>query len=303
MMPRMVVTHTSETQSGQIYMPQINTMLMLGVLVLVLGFGSSSALSNAYGIAVSGVMIVTLSLLVVVMWRNWKWHPAAVISFGIVFALIDGGFFAANAAKLFQGGWVPAVVAMVVALIMWSWMAGRRRLSEKTRRDEVPLQFLVDNLSKKKPTIVPGTAVFLTSTPDIAPTALMHNLKHNRVIHERNIILAIKTEDVPRVPRHERVKIEAVSDTFTRVIAHYGFMETPSVPKIFDHCRRKDLNIDIGGTSFFLSRRSLKPVRGKGLPIWQEGLFMSMAASAEDATTYFGIPSDRVVEIGTQVEI
>src|SRR5690606_14815545 len=149
--------------SGQIYMPQINTMLMLGVLVLVAAFGSSASLSNAYGIAVSGVMIVTLALLVVVMWRNWKWHPAAVLAFGLVFLVIDGAFFAANAAKLFQGGWVPAVVALVVATVMWSWMAGRRRLSEKTRRDEVPLEFLVNNLAKKKPNTVPGTAIFLTS--------------------------------------------------------------------------------------------------------------------------------------------
>jgi KUP system potassium uptake protein len=145
--------------------------------------------------------------------------------------------------------------------------------------------------------------VFLTSTPDSAPTALMHNLKHNRVLHERNIILAIRTEDTPRVPRHDRVTIEKVSDTFTRIVARYGFMETPSIPKVFEHCRRKDLNIDMGATSFFLSRRSLVPARRRGLPLWQKAIFLSLAATAEDATTYFGIPTDRVVEIGTQVEV
>src|SRR5690606_1558944 len=200
MLPRMVVQHTSATQSGQIYMPQINTLLMIGVLLLVLMFGSSAALSNAYGIAVSGVMIITLSLLVVVMWRNWKWHPLAVIAFGVVFAIIDGSFFAANASKLFQGGWFPAAVAIGVALLMWSWMVGRKRLSDKTRKDAVPLQFLVDNLARKKPTIVPGTAIFLTSDIEGAPTALLHSIKHYKVLHQQNVILTVRTSTSPRVP-------------------------------------------------------------------------------------------------------
>ncbi|MBU1306728.1 MAG: potassium transporter Kup [Alphaproteobacteria bacterium] len=303
MLPRMMVLHTSETQSGQVYMPQINSMLMVGVLMLVVAFGSSDALSNAYGIAVSGVMVVTLSLLLVVMWRNWKWHPAAVVAFGVVFALIDGAFFSANASKLFQGGWVPAAVAFAVAIIMWSWMAGRRRLAEKTRRDEVPLQFLVDNLSKKKPTLVPGTAVFLTSDIEGAPTALLHSLKHYKVLHEQNVILTVRTSASPRVPDDEKVTIDSYNELFSRVVVTFGYMETPNIPQALALGRKLGWKFDIMSTSFFLSRRSLKPGAKPGNPLrfWQDRLFTRLAKNASDATEYFHIPTGRVVEIGTQV--
>jgi KUP system potassium uptake protein len=298
----MVVEHTSETQSGQIYMPQINAMLMVGVLLLVVAFRSSAALSHAYGIAVSGVMIVTLMLLVVVMWRNWKWHPLAVIGFGVFFAMLDGAFFVANASKLFQGGWVPAVVAALVAIVMWSWMAGRRRLSEKTRRDEVPLQFLVDNLSKKKPNTVPGTAVFLTSDIEGAPTALLHSLKHYKVLHEQNVILTVRTSASPRVPDDEKVTIDAYNELFSRVVVTFGYMETPNIPKALVLARKLGWKFDIMSTSFFLSRRSLKPGLKNGLiRNLQDRLFTRLARNASDATEYFHIPTGRVVEIGTQV--
>ncbi|KKB09964.1 potassium transporter Kup [Devosia chinhatensis] len=304
MLPRMIVQHTSATQSGQIYMPQINAMLMIGVLLLVLIFQSSEALSNAYGIAVSGVMIVTLSLLVVVMWRNWKWHPAAVIGFGAVYLIIDGGFFAANAAKLFQGGWVPAVVALAVALLMWSWMAGRKRLSDKTRRDEVPLEFLVNNLAKKRPTVVPGTAIFLTSDVEGAPTALLHSLKHYKVLHEQNVILTVRTSTSPRVPDDEKVTIDAYNELFSRVVVTFGFMESPNIPKALALARKLGWKFDIMSTSFFLSRRSLKVGQKGGLlRFWQDRLFIRLARNASDATEYFHIPTGRVVEIGTQVVI
>ena len=304
MLPRMVVQHTSATQSGQIYMPQINTMLMIGVLILVAAFGNSAALSNAYGIAVSGVMIVTLALLVVVMWRNWKWHPAAVVGFGLVFLVIDGSFFAANAAKLFQGGWVPAVVGLVVAVVMWSWMAGRRRLSDKTRRDEVPLEFLVNNLAKKKPNTVPGTAIFLTSDVEGAPTALLHSLKHYKVLHEQNVILTVRTSTSPRVPDDEKVTIDAYNELFSRVVVTFGFMEAPNLPKALVLARKLGWKFDIMSTSFFLSRRSLKLGQKTGLlRFWQDRLFIRLARNASDATEYFHIPTGRVVEIGTQVII
>ncbi|KRA99185.1 potassium transport protein Kup [Devosia sp. Root685] len=304
MLPRMVVHHTSATQSGQIYMPQINSMLMIGVLVLVATFGSSAALSNAYGIAVSGVMIVTLLLLVVVMWRNWKWHPIAVVLFGLAFLCIDGGFFAANVSKLFQGGWVPAAVALLVALTMWSWMAGRRRLSEKTRRDEVPLEFLVNNLAKKKPTTVPGTAIFLTSDIEGAPTALLHSLKHYKVLHEQNVILTVRTSASPRVPDDEKVTIDAYNELFFRVVVTFGYMETPNIPTALALARKLGWKFDIMSTSFFLSRRSLKLGKKTGLlRFWQDRLFIRLARNASDATEYFHIPTGRVVEIGTQVVI
>ncbi|MEO5806962.1 potassium transporter Kup [Devosia sp.] len=302
MLPRMVVLHTSETQSGQVYLPQINSFLMISVLLLVLAFGSSDALSNAYGIAVSGVMLVTLALLVVVMWRNWKWHPALVILFGVVFLLIDGGFFASNASKLFQGGWVPAAVAMVAAVIMIIWMTGRDRLAAKTRKDEVPLQFLVDNLSKKKPMVVPGTAVFLTSDIDGAPTALLHSLKHYKVLHEQNVILTVRTSASPRVNDDEKVRIEAYNELFSRVVVTFGYMETPNIPKALALGRKLGWKFDIMSTSFFLSRRSLKPGNKGGLiRYWQDKVFTTLARNASDATEYFHIPTGRVVEIGTQV--
>ncbi|KKB11483.1 potassium transport protein Kup [Devosia geojensis] len=302
LLPRMLVLHTSETQSGQIYLPQINTMLMIMVLILVVGFGSSSELSNAYGIAVSGIMLVTLSLLLVVMWRNWKWHPAAIAAFAAIYLVIDGGFFVVNSAKLFQGGWVPAVVAIFVSLIMVTWMVGRARLAEKTRKDEVPLQFLVDNLSKKKPTTVPGTAIFLTSDVEGAPTALLHSLKHYKVLHESNVILTVRTSASPRVADEEKVHYEAFNELFSRVIVTFGYMEEPNIPKALALARKLGWKFDIMSTSFFLSRRSLKPgQKGGFLRRWQDRVFAALAKNASDATGYFHIPTGRVVEIGTQV--
>jgi KUP system potassium uptake protein len=228
------------------------------------------------------------------------WKAALVI---IPLLQIEQAFLAANALKIHDGGWLPLAIAVVVTLMVLTWVRGSASLSKATRKNEADLEWLVRKLDAKPPHRVPGTAVFLTGDPESAPTSLMHNLKHNRVLHERNIILTIKTEDTPHVPRHERVEISRVADTFIRVIAHYGFMETPSVPKILEHCRRKDLNIDISATSFFLSRRSLKTTLKSEMPRWQERLFIWMAGRAEDATEYFRIPSDRVVEVGTQVMV
>jgi len=221
----------------------------------------------------------------------------------VVFAMIDGAFFAANAAKLFQGGWVPAVVAAGVALIMWSWMSGRRRLAEKTRRDEVPLEFLVENLAKKRPTLVPGTAVFLTSDIEGAPTALLHSLKHYKVLHEQNVILTVRTSASPRVADDEKVTIDAYNELFSRVVVTFGYMETPNIPKALALGRKLGWKFDIMSTSFFLSRRSLKPGSKPGSPLrfWQDRLFTRLARNASDATEYFHIPTGRVVEIGTQV--
>ena len=194
-------------------------------------------------------------------------------------------------------------MAACVGLVMVTWVRGSRLLVKQTRRNEADLDWLLRKLEAKPPHRVPGTAIFFTADPTAAPTALMHNLKHNRMLHERNIILSIRTEDTPRVPRHERISVERVTDTFIRVIARYGFMETPSVPKILELCRRKDLNVDIGATSFFLSRRNLRPTPKSDMPAWQDHLFVALARSAQDATTYFQIPTDRVVEVGTQVAV
>ena len=301
LLPRMTVSHTSETQSGQIYMPQVNTMLLVGVILLVLGFGSSSALSHAYGLAVSGIMLITSVLLAVVMWRIWRWNLVPIALVMVPFLLIDIGFFAANAGKFMQGGWFPTLVGLVSVIVMTTWILGRKRLSDKTRRDEVPLEFLVDNLAKKKPIIVPGTAVFLTSDIEGAPTALLHSLKHYKVLHEHNVILTVITSSAPRVSDDEKVRIDAYNDLFYRVVVTFGYMETPNVPKALALARKLGWKFDIMSTSFFLSRRSLKPSPKGGLPFWVDRLFITLSRNATDATEYFHIPTGRVVEIGTQV--
>src|SRR5690606_6398650 len=216
---------------------------------------------------------------------------------------IEQTFFAANILKLFEGAWFPLLIAGVLSLVMFTWVRGYGILSRITRRDEADLDWLVRKLEAKPPVRVPGTAIFLSADVNAAPTALMHNLKHNRVLHERNFLLSIRTEETPRVPRHERVTVDRSNETFVRIVASYGFMEPPSIPKILDSCRRKDLNIDMGSTSFFLSRRSLRTTTRSEMPRWQERLFIWLARTAEDATTYFKIPTDRVVEVGTQVAI
>jgi KUP system potassium uptake protein len=299
-LPRLEVRHTSEEVAGQIFMPQVNALLLIAVVLLVLGFQSSTALSAAYGIAVTGEMFVTSLLLFIVMWRLWKWNLILSLAVIVPLTAIDFGFLIANLAKFGQGGWVPAVVAVLLASTMTIWIVGRRRLSEKTRRDEVPLEFLVENLSKKKPTIVPGTAVFLTSDIAGAPTALLHSLKHYKVLHEHNVILTIVTADTPRVPDDEKVKIDAYNDLFYRVVVTFGYIETPNIPKALALARKLGWKFDIMSTSFFLSRRSLKP-SPKGLPIWIDRIFIALSKNATDATEYFHIPTGRVVEIGTQV--
>jgi KUP system potassium uptake protein len=303
LLPRMTVRHTSETTSGQIYMPQINSMLLIAVLLLVVGFRSSAALSSAYGIAVSGVMLVTSTFLAIVMWRIWKWPKPAILCITIPFLIVDSGFFIANLGKMLDGGWVPAMVAAAVALIMIVWMVGRRRLMEKTRRDEVPLEFLVQNLTKKRPTVVPGTAVFLTSDALGAPTALLHSLKHYKVLHEKNVILTVQTSNLPRVPDDDKIRIESMSELFSRVIVTFGYVETPNIPKALNLARKLGWKFDIMSTSFFLSRRSIKPSPKGGMPLLADRLFIALARNATDATEYFHIPTGRVVEIGTQVTV
>jgi KUP system potassium uptake protein len=219
------------------------------------------------------------------------------------FLLIDLTFLGANLLKVHDGGWVPLVLAAAVMVVMYTWRHGSRLLFEKTRRQEISLDHLVSMLEKKPPTRVPGTAVFLTSTPDAAPTALMHSLKHYKVLHEQNVILTIETADTPRVHSSERVRMERVGETFSRVTLRFGFMETPNVPKALAIARKHGWQFDIMATSFFLSRRSLKPSPQSGMPLWQDHLFIMLTRIANDATDYFQIPTGRVVEVGTQVTI
>jgi KUP system potassium uptake protein len=303
LIPRLEIRHTSESAAGEIYLPRVSQLLLAGVLFVTISFHNSSNLAAAYGLSVSATMVIDGLMAFFVVWRCWKWPVWKAAVMMVPLFLIEQAFLTANLLKIDDGGWLPLTIAAMLGLAVYTWVRGTRSLSRATRKNEAELEWLVRKLDAKPPHRVPGTAVFLTAEPASAPTSLIHNLKHNRVLHERNIILTIKTEDVPRVARHERIEVSRVSDSFIRVIAHYGFMETPSVPKIVEHCRRKDLNIDLATTSFFLSRRSLKPAQKSDMPRGQERLFIWLAGRAADATQYFRIPNDRVVEVGTQVMV
>jgi KUP system potassium uptake protein len=303
LLPRLEIRHTSEALFGQIYMPRVNTLLLFGVLLLVILFRSSSALASAYGIAVTGTMVVTAMMAIVVVRRVWNWPLAAALALIVPFLFIDVTFLAANLLKIVEGGWMPLALGLVIMAIMYTWRRGSRLLFEKTRRLETPLEGLVKSLEKKPPARVPGTAVFLTSDPVSAPTALLHSLKHYQVLHEKNVILTIETAETPRVDAAERVRIQPVGKTFSRVVLRFGFMETPNVPKALAIARKLGWQFDIMSTSFFLSRRALKPAKQSGMPRWQERLFIGLTRVANDATDYFQIPTGRVVEVGTQVTI
>jgi KUP system potassium uptake protein len=303
LLPRLAILHTSEAQSGQIYIPRVNTALLIGVLLLVGMFHTSSALASAYGIAVTMTMVVDGLLAFVVVWKLWNWKLGSTLLLVAPLVLVDTTFFAANLLKLFEGAWAPLLFGAAMVLLISTWQRGMRLLANKTRRIEVPLETLLKSLEKKPPHAVPGTAVFLTSDPEFAPTALLHNLKHNKVLHEHNVILTIVTADTPRVSDDERVQMTQITPHFTRVALRFGYMETPNVPKALAIARRHGWHFDIMATSFFLSRRALKPAARSGMPRWQDRLFIGLAKSASDATDFFQIPTGRVVEVGTQVTI
>jgi len=303
LLPRFEVRYTSETHAGQIYLPRVNRLLLIGVLLLVMLFRTSSGLASAYGIAVSTTMVADGIMGFVVIWKLWNWRAATAAALIVPFVVVDMTFFSANLLKLFEGAWVPLLFGVVVAMLIWTWRRGAAILTAKTRRIEVPLTDLIKSLEKRPPHIVRGTAVFLTSDPAFVPTALLHNLKHNKVLHEHNVILTIETAQTPRVNPADRVKMETISDKFSTVRLRFGFMESPNVPKALVIARKLGWQFDIMATSFFVSRRSLKPSAQSGMPQWQDHLFIAMSRSANDATDYFQIPTGRVVEVGTQVTI
>jgi len=303
LLPRFEVRYTSETHAGQIYLPRVNRLLLIGVLLLVLLFRNSSGLASAYGIAVSTTMVVDGIMGFVVIWKLWNWRAATAAAVIVPLVVVDMTFFSANLLKLLEGAWVPLLFGFIVAGMIWTWRRGAAILIAKTRRTEVPLKDLIKSLEKRPPHIVKGTAVFLTSDPNFVPTALLHNLKHNKVLHEHNVILTIETAQTPRVDPAERVRMETISDKFSTVRLRFGFMESPNVPKALVIARKLGWQFDIMATSFFVSRRSLKPSAQSGMPQWQDHLFIAMSRSANDATDYFQIPTGRVVEVGTQVTI
>ncbi len=302
LLPRMEIRRTSETQAGQIYMPQVNWLLLVGVLVLAIGFGSSTELAAAYGIAITGVMMMSSCLAFLILWRLWKWPPALAALTMVPFLALESVFMASNLTKFIEGGFVPLVLALGLVIVMWTWVRGTRLLSETVRRDE-PLAKLFETLSHHSPHRVRGAAIFLTGDPDVAPAALMHNLKHNQVLHEQIIILTVKTVNAPRAPDSERLKVEDFLPDVKRVTLTFGFMETPNVVKALTEARKHGLKFDIMKTSFFLSRRTIVPSEKSGMPLWQDHLFIFLARNATNATDFFHIPSGRAVELGNQVMV
>lgn len=301
-LPRMEIRRTSETQAGQIYMPQINWLMLAGIIILTLGFGSSSRLAAAYGIAVTGEMVVTTCLAFIALWKLWKLPPLLAAALCVPFFFIESVFLTSNLTKVWSGGFVPLVLAAGLVVLMWTWARGTRILTETVRRDE-PLAKLFETLSHHPPHRVRGTAIFLTGDPDTAPAALMHNLKHNQVLHEQIIILTVKTLSAPRAPESERVKVEDFMPDVRRVTLTFGFMETPNVVKALTEARKHGLKFDIMKTSFFLSRRTIVPSEKSGMPLWQDHLFIFLARNATNATDFFHIPSGRAVELGNQVMV
>jgi KUP system potassium uptake protein len=301
LLPRLEIRHTSESQFGQIYVPRINIFLLVSVLLVTGLFRSSGALAGAYGIAVTGTMVVTTLLASVVVWRVWRWSLLTTILVVVPLLLLDSAFLAANLLKILHGGWFPLLAGAALMVVMLTWRRGSRILFEKTRRLEVPLTDLVHSLEKHPPPRIAGTAIFLTGDPDSTPTALLHSLKHFKVLHEKNVIMTVKTVDTPRAPEEDRVVVRPFSDSFIRITVKYGFMETPNLPKALAIARKEGFSFDIMSTTFFLSRRSLKASEAVAMPLWQDKLFILLARNADDASSYFRLPTNRVVEIGTQV--
>ncbi|AWM89286.1 potassium transporter Kup [Microvirga sp. 17 mud 1-3] len=303
LLPRMEIRWTSEKERGQIYVPRVNWLLLAAVIFLVIIFRTSSALSHAYGLAVTGTMVVTTVMAFFVVRYFWRWSLAASVTVIVPFLVVDTIFLAANALKIPQGGWMPLVVGAALMVVMGTWRRGTRILFEKTRKIDVPLLDLVKMLEKSPPHRVKGTGVFLTSDPETAPSALLHNLKHNKVLHEQNVILTVTIQDAPRLEDGDRVGIEPIGESFWRATMAYGYMETPDIPHGLALLRKQGFKFDIMATSFFVSRRSLRPAVQGGMPLWQDKLFIGLAKSASDATDFFRIPTGRVLEVGTQVTV
>ncbi|MEA2893464.1 MAG: system potassium uptake protein [Bradyrhizobium sp.] len=303
LLPRMEMRRTSETEKGQIYIPRVNWLLLVAVLYIVFAFRSSSALASAYGVAVTGTMVITSVMAFLVMWKCWQWKVASAALVIAPFLAVDLIFLLANLLKIFEGGWLPLAVGASLMLVMLTWHRGTRILAAISRQNEVSLADFIAMIGKSSITRASGTAVFLTGNPAATPTALLHNIKHNKVLHENNIVLHVIAEDTPRVAESDRISMNRLSEHFTAIAMRFGYMESPNVPVGLASCRTSGLKFDVMSTSFFLSRRALRPAPQSRMPRWQEKLFIGLARSSDDASRYFHIPSGRAVEIGTQIII
>lgn len=304
-LPRLVITFTSETNTGQIYVPAINTLLFVGVMVLIFSFGDSESLATAYGISVTGAMVVTTLMAFQFLRSVWNWSTLAAGAALLPLLALETVFLGANLLKIHDGGWVPIMLALVIMLIMWTWTRGSQLLREKTARHDIPLEGFIRSLEKSShaPVTVPGTAMFLTSVGDKTPAVLLHNIKHNHVLHEQNVILTVRTSEKPYVPVAERVTITPLSERFTRLELCFGFMDEPNVSKALALCKKAGFKFEIMQTSFYLGRRTLIGDPNSGLPRWQDDLYIALAGLGIDPSAYFKLPANRVVEIGEQVTI
>ena len=298
---RMTVRHTSATEMGQIYIPRVNWLLMAGVLLLVVGFGSSGNLAAAYGISVTGAMAIDAVLAGMVAAWLWGWGPLAALVFGGFF-LLDFAYFAANALKIPSGGWLPLAIAAGFAATAVTWRRGRRVVRDRLYGHGLAVEGFLDGLDPQL-TRVPGTAVFLTGDTSVVPKALLHNIRHNQVVHQKVILLTVRTEDVPHVPEAQRLAVEKLGKGFHRVAVGYGFMDEPDVPRALERCRAHAVPVDLAATSYFVARETLIPSPRPELNPLEERLFMLLAATNLSATTYFQIPPDQVVELGLQLEV
>ena len=300
--PRLAVSHTSERESGQIYVGPVNWALMVAACALVVGFGSSANMSAAYGMAVSATMLITTALLCVLAHRRWGWRWGT-LALAAVLVPVDLAFFGANLLKLPEGGWFSLAVAAFGFALMSTWKRGRRVLRERLEETGLPLELFLPDLETSRLPRVPGTAVFLAGDPQGTTLALLHNVKHNKVVHEQNVLLTLTTEDIPYVDEGERVTLKPLGQGFFRLIAHHGFMEVPDVPRLLRRVRSAALPIDLAATSYFLGRERLIPSGRSGMARWREWLFALMSQNAQSATAFFRIPPGQVVELGAQVEL
>jgi KUP system potassium uptake protein len=301
--PRLDVEHTSAREMGQIYVPQVNWALMLATVLIVVGFGSSGAVASAYGIAVTLTMIITVLLLYVVETERWGWSKPGAVAVMLPLLLIDLAFFAANALKLRQGGWVTLAVATILFTLMTTWRTGRRLVAERLAARALPLNEFLATIAATHPVRVRGTAVFMTAQPTGTPPALVHNMQYNRVLHERVVILTVSTAPRPHVSDEERLFTEPIGHDLFNVRVQYGFMEDPNVPAALAQARRGGLDIDLNDVTYFLGRETIIVTRRRGMAVWREKLFVLMTRNAVRATAFFRLPPERVVELGVQVEM
>lgn len=302
MLPRMEIRHTSATDYGQIYVPRMNAYLAVGVVLIVLIFKSSNALAAAYGIAVTGVMFLSTILVAIVAFKLWNWRLRVVVPLFGVLALIDFAFFSSNALKIFEGGWLPLLIAAVVFVIMETWRKGRRNRLEHIRNESMPMSLFMER-ADKTPVRVAGTAVFLTARADVVPSALLHNLKHNKVLHERVLITQVMVDDTPFVAPGKRLSVEKLGKGFFVVMIHHGFFEVPDVPKALSEARAWGLAVDAETTTFFVGRETLVIGENPTLGRWRTWLYIQLASNALSPARFYRLPPNRVVELGTQVSI